>query len=50
MLVMAPHLTQAGNDKEQVEPMLARIKALPQGLDQPDQLLADTGFFVSVRP
>ncbi len=45
MLVMAPHLTQAGNDKEQVEPMLARIKALPQGLDQPDQLLADTGFF-----
>jgi transposase len=45
MLVMAPHLTQAGNDKEQVEPMLARIAALPEGLNQPDQLLADTGFF-----
>ncbi|NMG17852.1 IS1182-like element ISAzo1 family transposase [Aromatoleum bremense] len=45
MLVMVPHLTQAGNDKEQVEPMLARIAALPEGLNQPDQLLADTGFF-----
>ncbi|HEX9718233.1 MAG TPA: IS1182 family transposase [Ramlibacter sp.] len=45
MLVMVPHLTQAGNDKEQVEPMLARIGALPEGLNQPDQLLADTGFF-----
>ena len=45
MLVIAPHLTQAGNDKEQVEPMLDRIAALPEGLNQPDQLLADTGFF-----
>jgi hypothetical protein len=31
MLVMAPHVTQAGNDKEQVEPMVARIQALPEG-------------------
>lgn len=45
MLVMAPRLTQAGNDKEQVEPMLARIEALPEGINQPDLLLADTGFF-----
>lgn len=45
MLVMAPHLTQAGNDKEQVEPMVARIAALPEGLNRPGQLLADTGFF-----
>ena len=45
MLVMAPQLTQASNDKEQVEPMLERIAALPEGLNQPDQLLADTGFF-----
>jgi transposase len=35
MLVMAPHVTQAGNDKEQVEPMVARIQALPEGLNQP---------------
>ena len=29
MLVMAPHVTQAGNDKEQVVPMLAKLQALP---------------------
>ncbi|MDD3352351.1 IS1182 family transposase [Zoogloea sp.] len=45
MLVMAPHVTTAGNDKEQVAPMLARIQALPKGLNQPEQLLADTGYF-----
>lgn len=45
MLVMVPHVTQAGNDKEQVEPMLVRIGALPEGLNRPERLLADTGFF-----
>jgi transposase/IS5 family transposase len=45
MLVIAPHVTQAGNDKEQVEPMVARIQALPEGLNRPETLLADTGFF-----
>lgn len=45
MLVVVPHVTAAGNDKEQVEPMVARIQALPEGLNQPGQLLADTGFF-----
>ena len=45
MLVMVPHVTQAGNDKAQVEPMVARIQALPEGLKQPARLLADTGFF-----
>lgn len=45
MLVMVPHVTQAGNDKEQVEPMLARVGALPEGLNRPGRLLADTGFF-----
>ena len=45
MLVIAPHVTQAGNDKEQVEPMVARIQALPAGLNRPETLLADTGFF-----
>lgn len=45
MLVMVPHVTTAGNDKEQIEPMLTRIQALPEGLNQPEQLLADTGFF-----
>ncbi|WP_324731262.1 IS1182 family transposase [Pseudomonas paeninsulae] len=45
MLVMAPHVTQAGNDKEQVAPMLAKLQALPAGLNQPGQILGDTGYF-----
>jgi hypothetical protein len=35
MLVLAPHVTQAGNDKEQVEPMVEKHQALPEGLNQP---------------
>jgi len=45
LLVLAPHVTQAGNDKEQVAPMVAQIRSLPEGLNQPDSLLADTGFY-----
>jgi transposase len=45
MLVVAPHVTQAGNDKEQVEPMVEKIQSLPEGLNQPETLLADTGFY-----
>lgn len=45
MLVIAPHVTQAANDKEQVAPMVVMIQALPEGLNQPEILLADTGFF-----
>lgn len=44
MLVVVPTLTQAGNDKEQVKPMLERIAALPATLGQVEQLLADTGY------
>ena len=45
MLILAPHVTQVANDKEQVEPMVAKIQALPEGLNQPEALLADTGYF-----
>ena len=45
MLVMAPAVTQACNDKEQVEPMLAQLDALPQSLGKADTLLANTGYF-----
>ena len=45
MLILAPQVTQAGNDKEQVAPMLAALQRLPDGLSQPKQLLADTGYF-----
>jgi len=45
LLVIAPHVTQAGNDKEQVAPMVAKIQVLPAGLNGPATLLADSGFF-----
>lgn len=45
MLILLPHLTQAGNDKEQIEPALAALQALPENLNHPQRLLADTGYF-----
>jgi transposase/IS5 family transposase len=45
LLILATHVTQATNDKEQVEPMVARVQANPEGLNQPGTLLADTGYF-----
>lgn len=45
MLVMVPEVTQAANDKQQVEPMLKQIQALPEGLNAPAILLADTGYY-----
>ena len=45
MLIVAAYVTQAANDKEQVEPMLEKLQANPEGLNQPDILLADSGFF-----
>ena len=45
MLIMTPHVTQAVNDKQQVEPILEQVAALPEGLNQPERLLADTGYF-----
>ncbi len=45
MLILATHVTQATNDKEQVAPMLAKIKANPAGLNAPTTVLADTGYY-----
>ena len=44
MLVLVPAVTQAPNDKPQVVPMLERLQALPEGLNQPEQLSADAGY------
>jgi transposase len=44
MLVVATGLTQAGNDKQQVEPMLETLAALPDSVGRVEQLLADTGY------
>ena len=35
MLVVVSAVTQAANDKQQVEPMLDKLKALPEGLNTP---------------
>jgi transposase len=45
MLVMVPDVTQAVNDKQQVEPMIAKVQALPEGLNAPATWLADAGYF-----
>jgi transposase len=45
LLILATHVTQATNDKEQVAPMVARVQTNPEGLNQPAILLADTGYF-----
>jgi transposase len=45
LLVVASDVVQAANDKQQLEPMLGRITALPEGLGVPETLLADNGYF-----
>jgi transposase len=45
MLVLASHVSQATNDKQQIAPMLEKMQANPEGLNQPQTLLADTGYF-----
>ena len=45
MLVLVPQVTDAANDKEQVAPMVAKVQALPAGLNQPQTLLVDSGYF-----
>jgi hypothetical protein len=45
LLVVATEVTQAPNDKQQLEPMLKKITDLPEELGQPETLLADSGYF-----
>ena len=45
LLILAADVTQAGNDKQQVEPMVAKLQSLPEGLNHPEHFLADTGYF-----
>ena len=44
-LITAAYVTQAGNDKQPIEPMLAKLAALPTALGGVDALLADTGYY-----
>jgi transposase len=45
LLVIAAAVTQAPNDKQQLEPMLDQIAGLPDALGQVGALLADNGYF-----
>ncbi len=44
-LIVERHVTQQPNDKQEIEPALENIAALPQELGQAKNLLADTGYF-----
>lgn len=44
MLIVGQGLTQAGNDKQQVKPMLDTLRALPETLGRVETLLADSGY------
>ena len=45
LLVVACDVTQATNDKQQVDPMLEKLTDLPDQLGKIEDLLADTGYF-----
>ncbi|MDP4028250.1 MAG: IS1182 family transposase [Gallionella sp.] len=45
MLIVASYVTQAANDKQQIQPALDKIAALPEGMNAPETMLADTGYF-----
>ncbi len=44
LLVVAPAVTQATNDKEQLARMIGKLKGLPRELGRPKRLLADGGY------
>jgi transposase len=44
LLVVAHEVTQAANDKEQLIPMIQKVKALPKELGRAKRMLADNGY------
>ena len=45
MLIVASFVTQAGNDSQQVKPMLEALARQQERLGRPSHFLADTGYF-----
>jgi transposase len=45
LLIVATAVTQAGNDKRQLLPMIEKLKALPKELGRTRRMLADNGYF-----
>jgi hypothetical protein len=44
-LIVGHHVTQHTNDKQEIEPALAKLGQLPECLGAVENLLADTGYF-----
>ena len=45
MLIVTTHVTQAPNDKKEMEPALTNLKHLPKKLGAVTDVLADNGYF-----
>jgi len=45
MLIVATHVTQQPNDKQQIEPAIAMLEQLPEQLAQVNEIIADAGYF-----
>ena len=45
MLIVAAHITQQSNDKQELEPTLKNLAALPKELGTATELLADSGYY-----
>jgi len=44
-LIVAAHVTQQPNDKQEIKPTLEHLAALPEGLGTVTDLIADSGYF-----
>ena len=49
LLVVAGDVVQAPNDKQQLEPLLAKTSALPEELGEAETMLADNGYFSEAK-
>ena len=45
MLIVATHVTQQPNDKQQIEPAIEMLEQLPEQLGQVKEIIADAGYF-----
>ena len=45
MLIVATHVTQQPNDKQQIEPAIEILEQLPEQLGQVNEIIADAGYF-----
>ena len=45
LLIVTTHVSQAPNDRQELEPALTNLKQLPQGLGTVTDILADNGYF-----